>query len=307
MNATRRNLGFIGLGIMGAPMAGHLLAAGHRLEVHTRTKSKAVALLDQGATWCGTPADVAAGAEVVFTMVTDTPDVEQVLFGGGGIVTAARSGLIIVDTSTISPQATRDFSARLAQHGVALLDAPVTGGDIGARNATLTIMVGGDTAAFEQARPVLELMGKKIVHVGASGAGQMLKACNQILCALNILGVSEALALAESSGIALETVIDVLGGGAGGSWALANYGPRIARGDYAPGFMIRLQQKDLRIVQEAAQAAAIALPGTALAQQLFRAVESLTGGGDLGTQAMMKAVRQLSNRPPPANDAPRGA
>lgn len=245
---------------------------------------------------------------MIITMVTDTPDVEQVLFGAGGVSERVVPGSLVIDMTTASPQATREFAMRLAKQGVALLDAPVTGGDVGARNATLTIMVGGEQTAFERARPILEKLGKKIVHVGASGQGQMLKACNQILCALNLLGVCEAFALAESCGIPVETVIDVLGGGAGGSWALANYGPRIARGDDAPGFMIKLQQKDLRIVQDAAHAAAVALPGTALAQQMFRAVEALPGGGDLGTQAMIHAVRRLCNRDfamqndPPRND-----
>lgn len=285
-------------------MAGHLLSAGLSVFVHTRTRARADELVARGALWCDTPALVARDSDVLITMVTDTPDVESVLFGSGGVIEQARSGLIVVDMSTISPEATRRFAAQLSQRGASLLDAPVTGGDVGARNATLTIMVGGDAASFERVRPILELLGKKIVHIGPSGAGQMLKACNQILCALNILGVSEAFTLAESSGISVDTVIDVLGGGAGGSWALANYGPRIARNDFAPGFMIKLQQKDLRIVQEAAHAAAVALPGTALAQQLFRAVEALPSGGDLGTQAMIQAVRRLANRPANPGEIP---
>lgn len=299
MTAEPTTIGFIGIGIMGSPMAGHLLAAGFPLAIHTRTRQRAQSLLDGGARWCESPAEIAANARTIITMVTDTSDVEQVLFGAGGVCERVQPGSIVIDMSTISPQATRRFAARLTEHGATLLDAPVTGGDVGARNATLTIMVGGEHRAYEQVRPILEKFGKKIVHVGESGQGQMLKACNQILCALNILGVCEAFTLAESCGIAAETVIDVLGGGAGGSWALANYGPRIARGDDAPGFMIKLQQKDLRIVQEAAQAAAVVLPGTALAQQLFRAVEALPGGGDLGTQAMIHAVRRLSNRAVP--------
>jgi 3-hydroxyisobutyrate dehydrogenase len=203
-------------------------------------------------------------------------------------------GSIVIDMSTISPDATRDFAARLAARGVALLDAPVTGGDVGARNATLTIMVGGEKAAFDRVRPLLEKMGRRVVHVGESGAGQTMKACNQILCAVNMIGVCEALTLARRSGLDLGQLIETLSTGAGGSWALQNLGPKIAAGDLQPAFMIRLIQKDLRIVQAAADRLRIPLPGTALSQQLFRAVEAEPAGGDLGTQAMIKAFERLA-------------
>ena len=205
-----------------------------------------------------------------------------------------RAGAIVVDFSTIDPGATRTFATRLAERDVSLLDAPVTGGDVGARNATLTIMVGGEAAAFERVRPVLELLGKTIVHVGPSGSGQTLKACNQILCAVNMIGVCEALTLAQRSGLDLSKAIETLSGGAGGSWAWKNLGSRIVDNDLAPAFMIKLIQKDLRIVQQAAEASHVALPGTALAQQLFRAVEAEPHGGDLGTQAMIRALRKLA-------------
>lgn len=303
-------IGFIGTGIMGEPMAGHLLAAGCRLFVHNRTKAKAGPLIERGATWCESPAEVARHCRILFTIVTDTPDVESLLFGHGragatragtetrstGEAAAAHlaPGSIVVDMSTISPDATRDFAARLRERNVALLDAPVTGGDVGARNATLTIMVGGERAAFERVRPLLEKMGRRIVHVGESGAGQTMKACNQILCALNMIGVCEALMLARRSGLDLGQLIETLSTGAGGSWALQNLGPKIAAGDLKPAFMIRLIQKDLRIVQDAAERLRIPLPGTALSQQLFRAVEAEPGGGELGTQAMIRAFDRLS-------------
>ncbi len=293
MAAQNTRIGFIGLGIMGQPMAGHLLRAGCPLYLHSRTRSKAATLIAQGATWCDTPRDVAAQCDLLITIVTDTPDVEQVLFGPHGAAPALRRGAIVVDMSTISPDATRQFAARLAEQGVTLLDAPVTGGDVGARNATLTIMVGGDAAALPRVRPVLEKLGQRIVHVGPSGSGQMLKACNQILCAVNMIAVCEALTLAKRSGLDLKQAIETLASGAGGSWALANLGPKIAAGDLAPAFKIGLIQKDLRSGQAAAQTLGVPLPGTALAQQLFRTVEA-AGGADLGTQAMIQAYQRLA-------------
>ena len=230
--------------------------------------------------------------------MTDTPDVEAVLFGENGAAEHLASGACVVDMTTISPTATKDFAKRLAERGVALLDAPVTGGDVGARNATLTIMVGGDQAAFDRVRPILELMGKNIVHVGPSGSGQSLKACNQILCAVNMVALCEAITLARKSGLDLGLLIETLSAGAGGSWALKNLGAKIVAGDLEPAFMIKLIQKDLRIVQEAAQSLKVALPGTALSQQLFRAVEAEPDGGELGTQAMIKAIETLAGIAP---------
>ena len=294
MASPFKAIGFIGLGIMGQPMAGHLQRAGHKLYVHTRTAAKAQPLLDAGAHWCATPAEVGRHCDLLITIVTDTPDVEAVLFGPDGAAETLARGACVVDMSTICPDATRAFARRLDERGVTLLDAPVTGGDIGARNATLTIMAGGDAAAFERVRPVLELMGKRIVHVGPSGSGQTLKACNQILCAVHMIATCEALTLAKRSGLDLSIALETLGSGAGGSWAWSNLGPKIAAGDLAPAFMIELIQKDLRIVQGAAQALRVALPGTALAQQLFRAVEAEEGGGRLGTQGMIRAIEKLA-------------
>ncbi len=286
-------LGFVGLGIMGAPMCGHLLDAGYRVRVFTRTRSKAEPLIARGAVWCDSPAEVARACDILLTIVTDTPDVEQVLFGQDGAAGALRSGSIVVDMTTIDPAAARAFARRLEERGVAFLDAPVTGGDVGAKNATLTIMVGGPKAAFEQVRPILERMGRNIVYVGSSGSGQSLKAVNQILCAVNMISVCEALLLARRSGLDLKVAIETLATGAGGSWAWKYLGEKIARGDLEPAFMIRLMQKDLRIVQNAARERGVPLPGAALAQQLFRAVEATEGGSELGTQAMILAYERM--------------
>ncbi len=287
-------IGFIGLGIMGAPMAAHLMRGGHELFVFSRTKRKSDPLVAGGATWCDSPAGVAARCKLLITIVTDTPDVETVLFGPNGAAEALPGGSCVIDMTTISPTATRDFARRLTERSVTLLDAPVTGGDVGARNATLTIFVGGEKRAFVRVRPVLELLGKNVVYVGPSGNGQTLKACNQILCAVNMIAVCEALTLARRSDLDLNTLIETLSGGAGGSWSLRNLGSKIVAGDLEPAFMIKLIQKDLRIVQDAAQSLYVALPGTALAQQLFRAVEAEPSGGDLGTQAMIKAIEKLA-------------
>jgi len=281
-------------------MAGHLLRAGYPLRVYARTARKAEPLLAAGAHWCESPAAVGGACDVLCINVTDTPDVEEVLFGSSGAAKALRRGALVVDFSTIRPDATREFAQRLAEYGVTLLDAPVTGGDVGARNATLTIMVGGEAAGFERIRPLLEHLGKRIVHVGPSGSGQMLKACNQILCAVNMIGVCEALLLAKRSGLDLPLVLETLGSGAGGSWAWSNLGPKIVAGELGPAFMIRLIQKDLRNVQAVGQDLAVALPGTALAQQLFRAVEAAAGGSELGTQAMIRALSRLAGTDWPA-------
>ncbi len=286
-------LGLIGTGIMGAPIAGHLRAAGYPLRVHTRTPARARPALDAGATWAATPAEAADGTDFLLTIVTDTPDVEQVLFGTDGAAETLAPGSTVVDMTTISPRVTRVLAARLADREVALVDAPVTGGDIGARQGTLTIMCGGAPRAFAAAEPILKTFGRNVVHVGPPGSGQTLKACNQILCAVNMIGVCEALTLAGRSGLDLPQALETLAGGAGGSWAWSQLGAKIASDDLDPAFMVRLIQKDLRIVQEAAQELRVPLPGTALAQQLFRAVEAEPGGGALGTQAMIKAYRRL--------------
>ncbi|MBN1351936.1 NAD(P)-dependent oxidoreductase [candidate division KSB1 bacterium] len=289
-----REIGFIGLGIMGYPMAQNLIKAGYNLAVYNRTLSKAESLAKEGARVMDSPMAVAQNAEVVITIVTDTPDVEQVLFGETGLFKGAKAGLIVVDMSTISPSATRDFSARLSVKNIQLLDAPVSGGDIGAQKGTLTIMVGGEENTFKKCLPLFEVMGSRVTHVGPNGSGQMVKLCNQILCAVNMIAVCESLSLAKKSGLDLEKMLKVVTAGAGGSWALSNLGPKIISGDLEPAFMVKLIQKDLRLVLEAAKNNSLPIPGTALANQLFEALEA-GGNGELGTQAMIKVFENLGN------------
>ncbi len=288
-------VGFIGLGIMGAPMAGHLLEAGCNLTIWNRSASKAEPLKTKGATVADSPAAMAAaGPEAIFLCLTNTPDVEAVLFGESGIVHGARPGLLVVDHSTISPVATRGIAQRLVQSGVILVDAPVSGGDVGARNGTLAVMVGGPADAFARLKPLFELVGRNITHLGPVGSGQTCKACNQVAIACTLLGACEALALAKQSGLNLDTMIAAISGGAAGSWQLTNLGPKIAAGDHAPGFMIELMLKDLAIVAETARELKLPLNGAALAETYMRTVAaSDPAGGQLGTQAMAKALEHL--------------
>jgi 3-hydroxyisobutyrate dehydrogenase len=284
-------IAFIGLGIMGEPMAGHLLAAGLPLIVHTRTKSKADELIRRGAVWADTPATAAASAEVVFICVTDTPDVETILLGNRSVIEHARPGLIVVDHSTISPAATRRFAEKLAARGTTLLDAPVSGGDVGAKNAALSIMVGGDREAFDRVLPLLQKLGKTITHCGPSGTGQLTKLVNQVLVTVTNLAVCEALTLALAGGLDPQKTITAVAGGAAGSWQLSNLGPKMIAGDYRPGFMIDLQNKDLRLVLEAAQNTGVHLNATELVARLFHEAQS-KGLGKEGTQALFKMVQR---------------
>jgi 2-hydroxy-3-oxopropionate reductase len=287
-------LAFIGLGIMGEPMAGHLLAAGHTLTVHTRTKLKASQLLARGAKWAESTREAASQADVVFICVNDTPDVEAVVLGENGIASAARSGMIVVDHSTISPVATRKMAEALAKTGTRFLDAPISGGDVGAKNATLSIMVGGDEKAFENVKPLLAHMGKTIVHCGQSGNGQLTKLVNQILVSVTNLAVCEALTFARRNQLDLTKTISVLTGGAANSWQLANLGPKMVAGDFRPGFMIDLMQKDLRLVMNTASEASTCLPATSLVHQLFNTSQA-AGDGKAGTQALFKVLERMAN------------
>jgi 3-hydroxyisobutyrate dehydrogenase-like beta-hydroxyacid dehydrogenase len=284
---------FIGLGIMGGPMAGHLLAAGCPLTINTRTKSRAADLLSRGAKWAATPTEAAANADVIFICVPDTPDVQAVVLGKDGIASAARNGQIAVDHSTISPTATREMADTLAGKSVKFLDAPVSGGDVGARNATLSIMVGGDEAAFNQVKPLLEKMGKTITYCGSSGNGQLTKLVNQILVSVTNLAVSEALTFAKASGLDAAKTVAAVGGGAAGSWQLTNLGPRMLAGDFAPGFMIKLQQKDLRLALQAAQERGVNLNALPLVHRLFDQALA-EGRADQGTQALFAVVEKQS-------------
>lgn len=293
-------LAFIGLGIMGGPMAGHLLAAGHNLIVHTRTKARAEELLRRGARWADTPAAAAAQAQIIFICLPDTPDVEKVLLGEQGVLSSARPGLIVVDHSTISPDATRRMNRELSARGIQLIDAPVSGGDSGAKNATLSIMVGGDPAVFERVRPLLAHMGKTITYCGPSGAGQLTKLVNQILVSVTNLAVCEALTFAKASGLDPQKTLDAVSGGAAGSWQLSNLGPKMLAGDFRPGFMITLQQKDLRLALEAARQAGLDLQALNLVHRLFdEAIRE--GRAPEGTQALFAVVERVSrNNMPPA-------
>jgi 3-hydroxyisobutyrate dehydrogenase len=282
-------IGYLGMGIMGSAMATNLLKAGFAVTVWNRTRSKCDVLAKLGATVAATPAEVAASCDVVCINVTDTPDVESLLFGKQGIASGAKRGLIVVDHSTISPDATRDFAKCLAKQGVKLLDAPVSGGDVGARNATLSIMVGGDAAAFEACLPMFNAVGKRIVHVGKSGAGQACKACNQVAVLVTLAGTCEAIALAKKLKLDPAKMLDVVGAGAGASWQLSNLGPKVVAKDFAPGFMIDLALKDLGIVLGSAKRSKLKLNATQVAQQYLKRVQSKKGGKQ-GTQAMGRAV-----------------
>ena len=287
------NLAFIGTGIMGGPMAGHLLAAGHSVTVNTRSKSRAEDLLNKGAKWAESPAKAAAGADVVFICVPDTPDVESVVLGTNGVITSARAGAVVVDHSTISPAATRKMSAALSSRGVLMLDAPVSGGDVGAKNATLSIMVGGDQQAFDRVKPLFAHMGKTITYCGPSGAGQLTKLVNQILVSVTNLAVSEALTFARANKLDEAKTLAAVSGGAAGSWQLTNLGPRMIAGDFAPGFMIKLQNKDLRLALEAAKESGLNLAALNLVHELFdKGMKE--GRGNEGTQALFAIAGESS-------------
>lgn len=286
-------VGYVGIGIMGRPMALNLLKAGHALYIHNRTPAKCQTLAEQGATVCTSAAEVAGQVDVAFINVPDTPDVEAVLYGAGGIHESARPGLIVVDNSTISPGQTRVFAERLAQQDVAFLDAPVSGGDIGAQKGTLSIMVGGEKAIFDRCLPLFEVLGSKVTHVGPVGMGQTCKACNQLFCALHMLACCEGISLAQKAGLDPSIMVDVVSSGAGGSWALQNLGPKIVAQDMAPGFMVDLLSKDLKYTSELGADTQQPLMGLSLARQLFKAAQNL-GLGREGTQALYRVIEALS-------------
>lgn len=286
-------LGFIGLGIMGAPMAGHLVAAGHTVFVHTRGRVPPT-IADSRATLCTTACGVAERADIVFTMVPDTPDVEAVLFGPHGVAEGLGTGKTVVDMSSVSPIATKDFAQRIAALGCDYLDAPVSGGEVGAKNATLSIMVGGSEAAFERVRPLFALMGKNITHVGAVGDGQTAKVANQIIVALNIEAVAEALVFAAKAGADPARVRAALMGGFASSRILEVHGQRMIDRTFNPGFRIELHQKDLNLALSTARSLGVALPNTATAQELFN-VCAAHGGKAWDHSAMVRALETMSN------------
>ncbi len=286
-------IGFIGLGIMGAGMARNLVENGNDVVVWNRTASRMESLVEAGASPATSPADVARRCSVVMICVSDTPDVDAVLHGESGLLAGVSNGSLIVDHSTISPGATVDFAGEAAALGGSWIDAPVSGGSEGAARGTLSIMVGGDESDVERARPYMEAFGTTITHVGPVGSGQKVKIVNQILVVVNQLAVSEALLFAQAAGLDLDATLDAVTGGAAGSWMLANRGPQMIERDWRPGFTIDLQQKDLRLALEAADAAGTPIPGTALVFQMYRALQNQGLGGD-GNHALVKALEKMS-------------
>jgi 2-hydroxy-3-oxopropionate reductase len=291
--SNQLNLGFVGLGIMGAPMAGHLVNAGHQVFVYTRSKVPE-ALASSAAIQCSSPKDVASKADIIFTMVPDTPDVEKVLFGDNGIALGLTKGKIVVDMSSISPIATKEYAKKINALGCDYLDAPVSGGELGAKNATLSIMVGGDEKVFEKVKPVFELMGKNINLVGGNGDGQTAKVANQIIVALNIEAVAEALLFAAKAGADPAKVRQALMGGFASSKILEVHGERMVKRTFDPGFRIELHQKDLNLALNSARALGVSLPNTATAQELFNSC-SAHGGKAWDHSAMVKALEKLAN------------
>ena len=285
-------LGFVGLGIMGTPMAGHLRAAGYELFVATR-RSIPQSLLDAGATACGNAQEVAEAADIVFMMVPDTPDVERVLFGNHGVAAGLVAGKTVVDMSSISPMATKDFAQKINELGCDYLDAPVSGGEVGAKAASLTIMVGGPEAAFERVKPLFALMGKNITHVGGNGDGQTTKVANQIIVALNIAAVAEALVFASKAGADPAKVRQALMGGFASSRILEVHGERMIKRTFNPGFRIALHQKDLNLALQGAKALGVSLPQTANAAQLMQACAA-NGMADLDHSALVRALEIMA-------------
>jgi 3-hydroxyisobutyrate dehydrogenase len=285
------DIAYIGMGIMGSAMATNLAKAGHKVKVWNRSKDRDTLhyAVENGCTACDTIKDAVSGSKIVFTCVSDVQDLEDVLFGSGGISDSASAATLVIDMATIGPAAAKTFGAKLEKKQIRFLDAPVTGGDVGARNATLTIMIGGNESDFDEALEVLNVLGKNVSYCGPLGSGQALKLCNQILCAVNMVAVSEALLLAKQFGLDENMVPEILGTGAGGSWALQNLGPRIIKDDFAPGFRIKDILKDLRLVQENSgdRSSELSLPGAELASERFEQAAQVVGL-DKGTQAMIK-------------------
>lgn len=296
-------VGWIGTGVMGLSMCGHLIEAEYPAVVYSRTKARAEPLLEKGATWANSPREVSAASDVVFTIVGYPADVRSVVLGDEGVLAGAASGSVLVEMTTSEPSLAVEIAERAAEKGVAAIDAPVSGGDVGARNATLSIMVGGDSEAVERVRPLLEVMGKTIVHLGPAGAGQHTKMVNQILIATGMIGISEALLYAYKSGLDLESTLEAVSGGAAGSWSLSNYGPRMLQGDFEPGFMVEHFVKDMAIALEEGRTMELSMPGLALAKELYVA-DQAQGRSRKGTHSLILALAQLSNIDwdPPTDD-----
>lgn len=289
-------VGFIGLGIMGKPMAENLIRAGYPLTVFNRTRSKTESLSKLGAAVADSPAQLAADSEIIIIIVSDSPDVEAVMTGPNGVAEGIRPGSIVVDMSTVSPELERQLNKLLMEKGCSLVDAPVSGGDTGAQQGTLAIMAGGEQASFDRVRPLFEVMGQSITYCGSVGNGQLTKLCNQILVSVNLLAVCEALVFARRNGLDPSVMIEAVKGGAAGSWQLSNLGIKVVRRDFAPGFMVDLIRKDLRLILESAQYSESSLPAASLVQQLFSAAGA-QGFGREGTQSLAKVLERLSALP----------
>ena len=288
------NIGWVGTGVMGAPMAGHLQAAGHKLFVYNRTAAKAQVLVDAGAVLCDSPREVARQSEFVFSIVGYPVDVESTYLSTDGILAGAKAGSVVIDMTTSEPALAKRICKVAGRQGVDVLDAPVSGGDIGARNAALAIMVGGEQSVFDRVKPLFQCMGKNIAYMGPAGAGQNTKMSNQILIAGTMIGTVESLLYAHRSGLNLEEVIAVIGSGAASSWSINNLGPRIVKGDFDPGFYIKHFVKDMGIALAEAKAMRLALPGLALVNQFYQAAIA-QGLEDLGTQGLYKVLERLSS------------
>lgn len=289
-----QTIGWVGLGLMGQPMALNLLRAGHVVRAYARRPEPLAAFVEAGGVRCDAPRSVAEGADIVFTIVSDTPDVEEVILGERGVLEGAHRGSIVVDMTTADANAIRVIAATLAEQGVEMLDAPVSGGVRGATDGTLSIMVGGALSVFERVRPLFDVLGANVVHIGDHGAGQITKACNQVVVSQAIAAIGEAFILAKANGVDPHRVREALLGGFAGSRILDSHGDRMLRGDYAPGFMTRLHKKDMRIVMNAAEAAGVALPSTALVTQLINAAVR-HGMGDDDSISIFRLQKLLSS------------
>ena len=287
-------IGFIGTGTMGKPMIHNLVRAGFRVTAYNRTRARAEDLKSVGVEIADSPSAAARDADMTITIVSDTPDVREVILGKDGVAERARAGSVVIDMSTISPRVTREIASDLSGRGIEMLDAPVSGGEKGAIEGTLSIMVGGKPSVFEGCRPVFEAMGKKLVYCGANGQGQFTKLCNQIAIVNNLVAAAEAVVFARKAGLDPMVMVEAVGAGAAGSWVIQVLGPKMVSRDFAPGFMVKLQQKDIRLVLEAASELGVSLPGASLAHQLFAAVEA-EGNGDLGTQSLVTVLEKLAN------------
>ena len=291
---AKRAIGCIGTGVMGSSMCGHLLTAGYRVTVHSRTRSKAQPLLDRGAQWAEHPRAVAAESDVLFTMVGFPQDVRQVYFDEAGILAGARAGIILIDMTTTQPSLSREIAVASSAKGLAAIDAPVSGGDVGAKNATLSIMVGGDATSVQAVMPLFELLSKKIVHQGGPGSGQQAKLCNQIVIAGTMVGVCESLLYGYKAGLDLNRMLESIRGGAAACWTLDNLAPKILQRNFDPGFFVEHFIKDMGIALEAASRMGLVLPGLTLVHQLYQTVQTL-GHGRSGTHALILALEDLSH------------